>query len=537
MSYLGESSALLSTSLPNLVGTSITNAPAVQLVSTHVDAHIYRGSPCSCWAVLSEFTRQAQLLYDLDRRAYEMISLLSTTSVLAAAGLITIYTFVRCWLNFRILPHVPGPFLAKIGPAWLFWHTIRADLYLALPPLFEKYGEPIRIAPDYIVFNDVETAKRIYAVRSPFVKGRWYDAVRLGAERDNVMTLMDEKEHAEKRLKLMPGYSGREVPLEKTLDQFVTQLIEVIRRDYVSRGIPLDFSILASYMTLDMLTKIAFGLEIGDLKANKDHYNYLKSFADFTPIMNLCCNFATIYRIMNSKIMLKFFKPLATDQAGPGALLGVTRKAVIAAFKEPENNSPDTMVASWRRHGLTQGECEDECMLSLVAGSDSTSTALRTTFFHIVSNPRVYLRLNQEIDEALKSGNVSFPVISLSEAKALPYLSAIVKEGLRIFAPLHGLGSHYSLEPFEINGKTIPPRIEIGTDWYGLFRNKKYFGADADEFRPERWIEADADTKKVYDKTIEFMFGYGKSTCLGQNLAMMEMYKTIFEVSQTCPHR
>lgn len=66
-------------------------------------------------------------------------------------------------------------------------------------PLFERYGSHIRTAPDYIVVNEVEIVKQIYAVGSPFLKGRWCDAVRLGAERDNVMTLTDEKEHAEKR--------------------------------------------------------------------------------------------------------------------------------------------------------------------------------------------------------------------------------------------------------------------------------------------------------------------------------------------------
>lgn len=174
-------------------------------------------------------------------------------------------------------------------------------------------------------------------------------------------------------------------------------------------------------------------------------------------------------------------------------------------------------------------------MLAIVAGSDSTSTALRTTFLHILTNPRVYAALNKEIDDALDRGDVSFPVIKMSEAKALPYLSATIKEGLRVFAPLHGLGSHYSKEPFVINGKTIPPRIQIGTDWYGMSRNKKFFGPDAAEFRPERWVEADAETLRSYERATDMTFAVGKSTCLGQNLALMELHKAIFEVSSHVP--
>lgn len=63
----------------------------------------------------------------------------------------------------------------------------------------------------------------------------------------------------------------------------------------MSRGTPFDFAVLASSKTLDTLAKIAFGLEIGDFKDNKDHYDYQKSVANFTPIMNLCCNSETIF--------------------------------------------------------------------------------------------------------------------------------------------------------------------------------------------------------------------------------------------------
>lgn len=95
---------------------------------------------------------------------------------------------------------------------------------------------------------------------------------------------------------------------------------------------PFDLAVLASYMTLDTLTKIAFGLEIDDLKDNTYHYNYQKSVANSTPIMNLCCNFETVFQVMNSRLILKIFKPLATDKAGPGVLLGVARKAAVESF-------------------------------------------------------------------------------------------------------------------------------------------------------------------------------------------------------------
>lgn len=355
--------------------------------------------------------------------------------------------------------------------------------------------------------------------------------MRLGADRDNVMTLFDEKAHAEQRSKLIPGYSGREVPsAEATVDRFISQLVSLIRTEGVMKDVPVDFARLASFLTLDVLIKVGFDLEVGYLRDNTDHFDYVKSIQEFTPIMDLCCNHPTIFSILNSKLVMSILKPRPEDKKGQGALIGHAHKAVAEHFKDTAKDDAGTMIASWKRHGVSQAQCEDETMLLVLAGSDSTSTALRTTFLHIISTPRVYNALNQEISAAVLQGSISFPVIKLEEAQALPYLSAVIKEGLRIFSPLHGLSTKYSTAPFEINGKVIPPGVEVGISWYEVQRREKDFGKDALEFRPERWLTSDAAALKRYQQVLDLAFAGGKSACLGKNLALMELHKTIFEV-------
>lgn len=215
---------------------------------------------------------------------------------------------------------------------------------------------------------------------------------------------------------------------------------------------------------------------------------------------------------------------------GQGALIKRAHTAVAEHFQDTIKDDSGTMIASWKRHGVTQAQCEDETMLLILAGSDSTSTALRSTFLHIATTPRVYEALNREIKSAVNQGVVSFPIIKLEESAAVPYLPAVVKEGLRIFAPLHGLSCHYSTSAFKINGKPIPAGVEVGIDWYGMFRSKQHFGPDAKEFRPERWINSDAVTLKRYERNLDLIFASGKSASMGKSLAMMELCKTIFEV-------
>jgi cytochrome P450 len=69
-----------------------------------------------------------------------------------------------------------------------------------------------------------------------------------------------------------------------------------------------------------------------------------------------------------------------------------------------------------------------------VAGSDTTGTAIRTTFLCLITNPRVLSKPRAETAAA----SVSVPITD-GEARKLPYLQAVIKEGLRIWPPVVGL--------------------------------------------------------------------------------------------------
>lgn len=75
------------------------------------------------------------------------------------------------------------------------------------------------------------------------------------------------------------------------------------------------------------------------------------------------------------------------------------------------------------RHSLTQQECQAESIIQILAGSDTTATALRSTMLHVMATPRVYQHLKSEIKEALANGRISSP-ITVEQAKKLPYLQA-----------------------------------------------------------------------------------------------------------------
>jgi cytochrome P450 len=125
--------------------------------------------------------------------------------------------------------------------------------------------------------------------------------------------------------------------------------------------------------------------------------------------------------------------------------------------------------------------------------------------------------------------------ISDEEARKMPYLQAIIKEGLRIWPPVQGLSSKEVPKGGDtISGVFLPGGTAIGYSFSAIFRSKEIWGGDADEFRPERWLIEDKARLKDMDAVWELIFAYGRWQCLGKNVAMIELNKVIIEVSPNC---
>ena len=197
------------------------------------------------------------------------------------------------------------------------------------------------------------------------------------------------------------------------------------------------------------------------------------------------------------------------------------------------------MIASFIKHGMTKDELLTEGVLQIMAGSDTTSTAVRSTMLCLMTHPSAYRALQAEIDATVKSGKVpaSPGIVADSVARDLKYLQAAIKEGIRVYptiteflpktVPAEG-------DTFELDGKQVflPGGTNIGYCAWGMHHRKDIFGEDAKIFRPERWLEeTDGNQLNRMQRTFDLMFGYGKYQCLGKSIAMIELNKLVFEVS------
>ncbi|KAF2687216.1 cytochrome P450 monooxygenase-like protein [Lentithecium fluviatile CBS 122367] len=453
------------------------------------------------------------------------------------------------------------------GPgAWSWWWHSKAVISGAAHQYYgdvtENYGPIARIAPNHLITSSPELWTKINAVRSPYTRASWYyHAARFEPGKDNVFTECDNAKHDARRKKLASGYSGKEsVALEPTIDTHIKELVHLIRSKYaapapsITPAKPMDLASTIQYLTLDVVSELSLGKPFGDLKADKDVNDYLKASADGLRIGNVAWALGTLW-LRDLPIIGPAISPSEKDASGFGRMMGEARKIIDERRAKPTDEKSD-ILASFIRNGVSGEDLFHEVFEQILAGADTTAGAIRATMLFLMSHPRVYKKLQAEIDEAVKSGAAppSPDIISDAEARRLPYLAAVVREGMRVHPPAVNIFSRVAPpegDAVTVDGKEyfIPGGTMVGYSAWSMHKNNtSVYGSDAEVFRPERWLlnENIPEEKERLARMMrvnDLVFGYGRWVCLGKGVAMIEIHKALFELLRnfdfaiTNPHK
>ncbi len=149
----------------------------------------------------------------------------------------------------------------------------------------------------------------------------------------------------------------------------------------------------------------------------------------------------------------------------------------------------------------------DELVTFMLAGHETTATALTWAWYLLARNPDVEAKLHEELDSAPEE-------LTLDTLAHLPYTALVFQEAMRLYPPALAFARR-TKEPVELAGYTIPKGTSIFLSPYVTQRNRRYF-EDPLEFRPERW-QSYAGPKFAY-----FPFGGGAKMCIGEPFARLE---------------
>ncbi|KAI1875919.1 uncharacterized protein JN550_001415 [Neoarthrinium moseri] len=448
-----------------------------------------------------------------------------------AVSLCILASYAYSWSRLR---HIKGPWLGSFSYLWMLYYTTKGKQAVIYRAINQNYGHLARIGPNDLITDDPDIVRRMNAARSPYKRSSWYEALRMNPYQDSLFSMGDTAAHDKLKAQLSFGYGGKENPtIEDGIDEQLGNLHGLIRRKYLSTDTefrPMDLATAVQYFTLDTITRIAYGKEFGYLEADSDLHAYIRTSEEQVPFLTAFAEIPWMRILFFSRFVLRFIGPKKTDRKGIGRLLGVADRIIEERLSAGAEEKQD-MLSSFIRHGVTRDQLEGELLFQIVAGSDTTATALRGTMLHLMSAPNIYHTLQREIDEAIFQGKISSPA-KAEEGKELEYLQAVIYEGLRMNIPFSGLCMKQVPPGGDtLLGQFVPGGTRVAHNMLGMQRSRDVFGDDADLFRPERWLGIDAEKKKTMMNVAEMVFGYGRFGCSGKPVAIMELNKAYIEAS------
>lgn len=169
---------------------------------------------------------------------------------------------------------------------------------------------------------------------------------------------------------------------------------------------------------------------------------------------------------------------------------------------------------------LTEDEIVAACSEFLNAGTDTTSTALEWIMANLVKHPDIQAKLFQEIKDIVGENAEE---IEENELSKMPYLKAVVLEGLRRHPPGHFVLPHAVTQKVELGGYTIPENAMINFTVAEMGLDPEVW-EDPLRFWPERFMTGQEEFDITGSHEIKMMpFGAGRRICPGYNLATLHL--------------
>jgi len=370
--------------------------------------------------------------------------------------------------------------------------------------LRETYGTPVTLrlpgSPAVVAFDDAEANKQIFrGAADDLHAGEANEPLRpiVGS---NSLLLLDGSRHLRERRLLLPPFHGERM----------TRYGEVMRDvtlDSMSRW-PLDqvFSIQPhnQAITLDIILRTVFGVGEGP-RRDALRANLADLILDFSKPQLLV---AWLHKDLGPRSPWgRFIRTRArTDE-----LL----YAEIDARRADDRRGDDIfsmLLGAEYDDGSTMSreELRDELVTMLVAGHETTATALSWTMHHLIEHPSVQARVHEELDRVMGRD-----AIDPDRSKELVFLDAVIKETLRVIPVIAAVGRVLK-KPTTIAGWDLPAGVLVSPSIYLTHRNPDIYERP-ERFEPERFLGRRPNPYEWLP------FGGGVRRCIGMAFALFEM--------------
>jgi cytochrome P450 len=405
------------------------------------------------------------------------------------------------------IPRAPAAAKPELppGPDWSVVRSTRRWWRRPLETLEEcraRYGDMFtyRLAHEgtWVFVSDPEAIKQVFTGDPRLLHAGEANIVLLPVLGEHSVLVLDEPAHMKERKLMLPPFHG------KRMQAYREVMAEVAAReiDRWPADEPVRMRPRMQAVTLEVILRAVFGVDEGE------RLTHLRD--ELRGTLNLLANpRRAIFMVMLGPERLRRFRPFRRKMERIDRLMF----EVIAARRgAPDLADRDDILSLLlqARHEdgeqMSDRELRDELMTLLVAGHETTATALSWAVELLARHPAELDRLETEV--AAGEGD--------------EYLDAVIKETLRL-RPVIALVLRKLVEPMEIGGRLLPAGVSVAPSIYLVHRNPDVY-PEPERFRPERFIEQPPGTYTWIP------FGGGVRRCLGAAFAEFEMAVVLKEL-------
>ncbi|KAI0899452.1 cytochrome P450 [Annulohypoxylon nitens] len=447
-----------------------------------------------------------------------------------------IYQLLRAAWNlspFHPLYRFPGPKLAAVTYFPEYWHDLlRHGRYtVEIGKMHEIYGPLVRVTPDEIHCTDFNFVDEIYAAGGRKRNKSEHQCRGSPFALSGFMT-KDHDHHRLRRAPLVKFFSKPQIiQYESHIRGYAQRLCEKLLAE-VGAGKPFTVQEAYSCFTSDVISDYCYGRSFGFLDRDGWLPNYRKplySLLDATFV----CRFYPIFK--HAFLAMTWVMDYLPE--GIGLMIRTLKVDIPERVRQSKENA-DVVVAGKKLPNGVKGNIFNELLESdlppaektserlvgdaitiMSGGTETGSWTLSVITFFLLSQPETFARLADEL-RSIVPDPLNLP--SWTELERLPYLYAVVQEGLRLSYGVSGRSARVPTdEDLVYRGEwkgekvehVIPRGWAVSMSTFLIHHDESLF-PDSDKFTPERWIDGEGNRRGDLDRCL-MSFSKGTRMCLG----------------------
>lgn len=320
---------------------------------------------------------------------------------------------------------------------------------------------------------------------------------------ENSLIIQDGERHQKQRKLIMPPFHGEQmVNYGQQICAITQQMIEHLKpgETFIARH-------LSEEITMAIILKIVFGIE------EKLRYEKLKDLITSWQDLTSSALSASVLLLPFLQKDLGAWSPWGRFQRLRQQIDEKLMTEISEHRQQAQSSSSDVLsllIQAKYENGevMSDVELKDNLLTLLIAGHETTATAIAWALYWIHHQPEIYEKLLSE----LQSLNTPDPI----KIAQLPYLTAVCQETLRIHPVVLFTFPRVTLRAVNLRGYDVAAGTYVTPCIY-LTHHREDLYPQSDKFLPERFIN------RKYSPYEFWPFGGGSRQCLGQVFALFEM--------------